>query len=160
VKFARLTICDTNYAETDLGGDALERKNRVAKSCGVSAAPTSLDQPLGLDDAAARRAGLDRHQRLRPHRRGGAAGNNMVRVRQDEWDSDSAGGDGNLAKVTEYASSVPADHLPVQTLLAKRLQTISDFCLTRCEHIPNMRRTAAAAFAADVTARWRNEAGR
>src|ERR1700722_3271293 len=40
---------------------------------------------------------------------GGAAGNNMVMVSSNEWDSGSAGGDGNLTALTQYVSATSGD---------------------------------------------------
>jgi RHS repeat-associated protein len=97
-----------HYAQTDLGCDTLERQNRVAVACGLSAATQTITRTVwatpqrvdsvwvGTNDTGATDSDPTG---------GGAAGNNMVIVTANQYDGGSAGGDGNLTAVTRYASA-------------------------------------------------------
>jgi hypothetical protein len=101
-----------NYAETDFGYDALERQNRVAIPCGISAARPTITRTVwatpqrvasvwvGTNDTGATDSDPTG---------GGAAGNNMVMVTSNQYDGGVAGGDGNLTQVTQYVSATSGD---------------------------------------------------
>jgi hypothetical protein len=90
----------TNYGETDLGYDALERLNRVQAPGGtitrtVWTAPQRVASIwVGTNDTGA----------TDPNPAGSGSPNNMVRVSQNQYDGGSAGADGNLTQLTQYAS--------------------------------------------------------
>jgi RHS repeat-associated protein len=92
----------TNYDQTDFGIDAQGRRNKV-KTPGGTITRTVFDVRgqaiktyLGTNDAGATDSDPTG---------GGATGNNMVLVSENEFDGGSAGGDGNLTKVTQHVDS-------------------------------------------------------
>ena len=92
----------TNYDQTDYGYDALERQNRVATPGGtitrtVWTAPQRVASVwVGTNDTGATDSDPTG---------GGAAGNNMVMVTENQYDGGSDQGDGNLTQVTAYAAA-------------------------------------------------------
>ena len=96
-----LGTAGTNYAETDLGYDALERQNRVAAPGGtitrtVWTAPQRVASTwVGTNDTGATDS----------NPAGSGSPNNMVQVTANQYDGGSAGGDGNLTQQTQYASA-------------------------------------------------------
>jgi YD repeat-containing protein len=90
-----------NYAETDYGYDALERQNRVVSPVGtitrtVWTTPQWVASVwMGTNDTGATDS----------NPAGSGSPNNMVMVTQNQYDGGSAGGDGNLTQVTQYASA-------------------------------------------------------
>lgn len=91
----------TNYAQTVYGYDALERRNRVVSPEGtitrsVWTAPQRVASVwVGTNDTGATDA----------NPAGSGSPNNMVIVAAHQYDGGSAGGNGNLTQVTEYASA-------------------------------------------------------
>jgi hypothetical protein len=91
----------TNYGETDYGYDALERLNRLVAPGGtitrtVWTAPQRVASVwVGTDDTGATDS----------NPAGSGAPNNMVMISANVYDGGSAGGDGNLTQLTEYASA-------------------------------------------------------
>jgi RHS repeat-associated protein len=91
----------TNYAETDYGYDALERRNRVQTPGGtitrtVWTTPQRVaSEWMGTNDTGATDSDPTG---------GGAPGNNMVIVTANIYDNGGIG-DGNVTQVTQYASS-------------------------------------------------------
>jgi RHS repeat-associated protein len=92
----------TNYDQTDFGIDAQGRRNKV-KSPGGTITRTVFDVRgqaiktyVGTNDTGATDSDPTG---------GGASGNNMVLVSENEFDGGSAGGDGNLTKVTQHVDS-------------------------------------------------------
>jgi RHS repeat-associated protein len=89
----------TNYGQTDYGYDALERQNKVMDAAGtitrtVWTAPQRVASVwVGTDDTGATDS----------NPAGSGAPNNMVKVSENQYDGGSAGGDGNLTQVTQYA---------------------------------------------------------
>jgi RHS repeat-associated protein len=88
----------TNYDQTDFAYDTMGRLNRT-KSPGGTIARTLYDARgnvasiwIGTDDTGATASDPD----------GSGAPNNMVKVRESEWDDGSAGGDGLLTSSTRY----------------------------------------------------------
>jgi len=96
----------TNYAETDFGYDALERRNRVAAPGGtierkVWSTPQRVASVwVGTNDTGATDSDPTG---------GGATGNNMVQITANQYDGGSAGGDGNLTQITKYVSATTGD---------------------------------------------------
>lgn len=91
----------TNYAQTDYGYDALERRNRVVSPVGtitrtVWTAPQRVKEVwIGTNDTGATDS----------NPAGSGAPNNMVIVTANQYDGGAAGGDGNLTQVTQYAAA-------------------------------------------------------
>lgn len=91
----------TNYAQTDYGYDALERRNKVKSPMGtitrtVWAAPQRVREIwIGTDDTGA----------TDTNPAGSGSPNNMLIVTANVYDGGSAGGDGNLTQVTQYAAT-------------------------------------------------------
>lgn len=91
----------TNYAQTDYGYDALERRNRIVSPVGtitrtVWTAPQRVKEVwIGTDDTGATDS----------NPAGSGAPNNMVIVTANQYDGGAAGGDGTLTQVTQYAAA-------------------------------------------------------
>jgi RHS repeat-associated protein len=89
----------TNYGQTDFGYDALERRNKVKSPAGtitrtVWTAPQRVKSVwIGTNDTGATDS----------NPAGSGSPNNMVKVSENQYDGGSAGGDGNLTQVTQYA---------------------------------------------------------
>ena len=97
----------TNYSETDYGYDKLERRNRLAVSGGILTGSSTVytitrtvwtamqwvdSVWMGTDDNGATDADPTG---------GGATGNNMVKITENQYDG-GAVGDGTLTQVTQY----------------------------------------------------------
>lgn len=92
----------TNYDQTDYGYDLRNRRNRTVTPGGTiiftvfDARSLVLSTYVGTDDTGATETDPTG---------GGATGNNMVIVVLNEYDNGNEGGNGNLSKVTQYASA-------------------------------------------------------
>ncbi|HZL36201.1 MAG TPA: hypothetical protein VFC78_12865, partial [Tepidisphaeraceae bacterium] len=95
----------TNFAETDFGYDALERRNRVVAPGGtitrkVWNTPQRVASVwVGTNDAGATDS----------NPAGSGSPNNMVQITANQYDGGSAGGDGNLTQITKYVSATSGD---------------------------------------------------
>ncbi|HUY35939.1 MAG TPA: RHS repeat-associated core domain-containing protein [Pirellulales bacterium] len=94
-----------NYWETDFGYDMLNRQNREVPPGGTirrtvrDARDLVVSTWVGTNDAGA--TWLDPTG-------GGAPGNNMVVVTENEYDNGMAGGDGNMTQLTQHVDSSTA----------------------------------------------------
>ncbi|HUY35941.1 MAG TPA: hypothetical protein VMV69_24590, partial [Pirellulales bacterium] len=92
-----------NYNETDFGYDFLNRQNRVVSPGGtitrtvMDARDLVVSTWVGTNDAGA--TWLDPTG-------GGAPGNNMVVVTENEYDGGMASGDGNMTQLTQHVDAV------------------------------------------------------
>ena len=92
----------TNYDETVYGYDAMKRRNRTVSPGGTitfdvfDVRNQTIQIYVGTNDTGATEDDPTG---------GGAAGNNMVLVTEDQYDNGAGGGDGNLTRQTQYVNA-------------------------------------------------------